>query len=349
MKSSLSAAGILAAQLFVSSAVIGAEDCGSPGSITVKTRDGKNTVQTATRVFADGSIAVRARLAVNPDGGPASYTVGDHGFTYLQNGMARWNGKAREDCKADCVADFMTAAKADFGPGTPMFCVFGIEVEAYRSGQDVTSCTKGKVAGKGLGRPKLGALLETVTGDKVQAYLSTTSLQHLVDGKPRYLNSESLPIAVAPSTELLGKIVWIGGQGYKPTWALIGDTGPAFGEGSIALHQLLRYGSISAQKPGPLPAAKRCGPEESNLKAPFLSRPDGKADTCKQGRTVSTASDIRAYGGIVDMLDFVILGKGRLQQEGGVIRSEVTQEALKAAASDYSEQRIQHMLSCLAK
>lgn len=43
-------------------------DCGTPGTMTVKTADTTGTTKTATRVFADGSVAVRARLAVNPDG-----------------------------------------------------------------------------------------------------------------------------------------------------------------------------------------------------------------------------------------------------------------------------------------
>lgn len=342
------AIAIMTAQFFVTAAVIGAEDCGIPGKITVKNRAG-DKMKASTRKFADGSIAVRARLAVNPDGGPASYTVGDHGFTYLQNGMSRWNGKETQSCDATCAVEFSQAAKAGFGPGTPMFCVFGMEVEALAPGRSPTSCKKGYVAGNGIGRPKMGALLETVAGEQIQAYFSATSLRHLVDGEARYLDAESLPVAVTPTEDLLGKVVWIGGAGYKPTWAVIADSGPAFGEGSIALHQLLRYGKVSPQKPGPIPVAKRCSPEELNLKAPFVSKPDIKTDRCRQGHVASSGSDIRAYTGINQMLDFVILGKDLLAKKGGVIQSQVTQEALQAAASVYSEQRIQQMLSCLPK
>ena len=95
--------------------------------------------------------------------------------------------------------------------------------------------------------------------------------------------------------------------------------------------------------------AQRCGAEKSSLKAPFQFRPDAKNDTCKQGRAATSSSDIRAYIGIGDMLDFVILGKDFLTRKGAVIQSEVTPEALNAAASLYSEQRIRHMLSCLPK
>lgn len=343
-----SAIAIVTAQFVVTASVSGAEDCGIPGKITVKNSEGKK-VKASTREFADGSIAVRARLAVNPDGGPASYTVGDHGFTYLHNGMSRWNGNQTQSCDATCAEEFAQAAKADFGPGTPMFCVFGMEVEALTPEQSPKSCQTGYLAGNGIGRPTMGALLETVTGEKIQAYFSATSLRHMVDGKARYLDAELLPVAVTPTKDLLGKVVWIGGAGYKPTWAVLGDSGPAFGEGSIALHQLLRYGKVSPQKPGPIPVAKRCGPEELNLKAPFVSKPDIKTDRCRQGHVASSGSDIRAYTGINQMLDFLILGKDLLAKKGGVIQSQVTQEALQAAASPYSAQRIQQMLSCLPK
>ena len=68
-------------------AVGAAESCGTPG--TIRGKAGDHFVDLKTRVFADGSIAVRAPLAVNPDGGPGSYTMGDHGFTYIANGLAR--------------------------------------------------------------------------------------------------------------------------------------------------------------------------------------------------------------------------------------------------------------------
>src|SRR5689334_19105861 len=37
--------------------------------------------------FPDGSIAMRTPLAVNPDGAAASYVPGDHGYTYIANGV----------------------------------------------------------------------------------------------------------------------------------------------------------------------------------------------------------------------------------------------------------------------
>lgn len=205
---------MLIAQLLVASLASGAEDCGTAGTMTVKSRDGKNKIAAVTRKFSDGSIAVRARLAVNPDGGAASYTVGDHGFTYIANGLSRWNGATTEQCASNCSADFIAAERGDFAKGTPAFCVFAIEVAPYAAGDKIKQCGRGRaVVGNGQGRPKLGTMLETVTGAKIQAYLSTTSLRHLVHGQPRYLDSEAIPIAVAPSAELLGKVSGSGEPG----------------------------------------------------------------------------------------------------------------------------------------
>jgi hypothetical protein len=65
-----------------------AEDCGKADTIE-GTTDAR-LVSLKARYFDDGSIAVRARLSVNPDGGAGSYTVDDHGFTYIANGLSIW-------------------------------------------------------------------------------------------------------------------------------------------------------------------------------------------------------------------------------------------------------------------
>ncbi len=317
--------------------------------ITMKGKDGA-TLQ--ARKFEDGSIAVRAQLAVNPDGGPGSYTVGDHGFTYIVNGLDLWRDSARATCDRACATSFKAAEKAGFAKGTAEFCVFAMEVEALQPGKAPIRCPNGYVIGNGKGRPVAGAMLDTVTGDKVQAYLSTTSLRHLVNGKAAYLNSESLPIAVTPSSDLLGKVAWVAGKGMHGTFALIGDTGPAFGEGSIALHQLLRSGALSTQKPGPIPADKRCLPGEVGLLPPFESRPDdGVRDRCKPGYKARSRADIRAYSGIGFPLDFVIPGAASFDRKGNTIQMEVTPETISAVASKagYGADKLEHMRSCLDK
>lgn len=43
---------------------------------------------------------MRGGLRGSRDGGPASYTVGNHGFTYTGNGIDIWNGKTTEVVQA---------------------------------------------------------------------------------------------------------------------------------------------------------------------------------------------------------------------------------------------------------
>jgi hypothetical protein len=327
-----------------------AESCGKSG--TIRGKSGDQFVELKTRIFDDGSIVVRAPLAVNPDGGPGSYTVGDHGFTYIANGLARWRNGARETCDSACTASFKEAEKAGFAKGTDEFCVFAMTVEPMDPGAAKVTCKDGEVVGNGKGRLAAGEVLPTIGGGTVQGYASTTSLRHLVGGKAVYLNAEALPVAVTPRAELLGRAVWVGGSGMTGTFAVVGDAGPAFGEGSIALHQLLRRGAVTSQSVGPIAVEKRCQDGESGLLPPFQSRPDGgTADRCRTGYTARTASDVRAYGGIDQSIDFVVLGAAAFERKGSTIQSEVTTDSVQrlAVEAGYTDEKIKQMISCLAK
>ncbi|KOX98507.1 hypothetical protein [Pseudomonas nunensis] len=338
-----------------------ADDCGMPGTIggEIEKIDatGKGyteKVPLKARYFDDGSIAVRARLSVNPDGGTASYTVGDHGFTYIANGLSPWPNKKHLKCDLNCSKDFLEAeAEAkSFAVDTKEFCVYAMEVEPVTPGEKKISCEDGRyVIGNGKGRPKLGVMLDTVAGKQLLSYVSTTSIQHRVKKIAQHLDSESLPIAVTPNEKLLGKIVWVGGAGFSSAYALIGDTGPAFGEGSIALHQLLRTGKVSKQKLGPISVADRCGPEERGLRPPFQSRPDLSNDHCRPDYTVKKQTDIRAYTGISRELDYVILGQAKFLMEESLIKDTVSVDSIKAkvVSAGYTQEKINKMLACLPK
>lgn len=205
--------------------------------------------------FADGSFGVIGPLAVNPDGAKASYTVGDHGITYVANGMDRWNPKLScQSSGAGCGTLFREAEKRDFGPGTAEFCVYAIEVEPIAPATATVDCGEGKrVIGNGKGRPRKGAdQLEMIDGGKTSYYQSMTHLNQLVDGTVRSIDSATVPAIVVPSgsADLLRPVVYVTYQG-RATLAAVGDTGRRFGEGSVALHELLRYGA--------LPAGQRAG------------------------------------------------------------------------------------------
>ncbi|MBP2082955.1 MULTISPECIES: hypothetical protein [Pseudomonas] len=327
-----------------------ADDCGVPGAIVGKLD--KKKIDLKARFFQDGSIAVRARLSVNPDGGPGSYTVGDHGFTYIANGLSAWRNGKRHECDIPCSKEFRKAESKGFETGTTEFCVFAMEVEPLEPGRGLVSCGDGRlVIGNGKGKPKLGGMLDTVTGKQVRSYVSTTSSRHTIEGVVQHLDSETLPIAVTPRTDLLGKVVWIGGTGYRSTYAIIGDKGPAFGEGSIALHQLLRTGVISEQKSGPIALEDRCGAGELGLRPPFQSRPDRPSDKCRPGYTAKSPSDIRAYTGIIEELDFVVLGDAKFQMDGRIITEAVSAESIKSTAdkAGYTKEAIDKMLACLPR
>ncbi len=325
----------------------GAVACGAATMIAGK--DGKQL--DARSITSDGSLVVRASLAVNPDGGVSAYAVGDHGFTYIANGIARWVGGHRTKCDASCSKDFRDAERAEFGLGTPEFCVFALEVEGLAADSPVTKCTGGQVVGNGKGKPRKGATVETVTGGTIQTYVSMTSATHRVNGAQRYLDSESIAVLVAPDSKWVGHVVRISGKGLLPTYAVVGDKG-TFGEGSIALHQMLRAGKVSPQKPGPIPVEQRCMAAEKLLGAPFLSRPDKENDTCRSGYTAKSISDIRAYQGIEQTLDFAILGNARFPiKSGTAIQVEVSASSIEKLVTEagYTDKQIADMLACLAK
>ncbi|WP_148051138.1 hypothetical protein [Pseudomonas fluorescens] len=329
-----------------------AGDCGKAGTIEGKIDEEK--VLLKARYFDDGSIAVRARLSVNPDGGAGSYTVGDHGFTYIANGLSLWRKGERLKCDLMCSKEFLKAEAESFAVGTTEFCVYAMEVEPVTPGEIKISCGDGRyVIGNGKGRPKLGVMLDTVAGKQLLSYVSTTSIQHRVEKIAQHLDSESLPIAVTPNEKLLGNIVWVGGAGFSSAYALIGDKGPAFGEGSIALHQLIRTGKVSKQKPGPISVADRCGPEERSLRPPFQSRPDVNNDRCRPDYTVKKQTDIRAYSGVARELDYVILGRAKFPMEAKkrIIKETVSVESIKdkVDSAGYTQEKINKMLACLPK
>lgn len=80
---------------------------------------------------------MRTQLQVNPDGTAASYLPGDHGYTYLANGVNLIeNGKMLHCLNhvSKCRMNWAAAEGEDFGPGSPEFCVFALEAAPYREG-----------------------------------------------------------------------------------------------------------------------------------------------------------------------------------------------------------------------
>jgi hypothetical protein len=302
-------------------------------------------------IFPDGSIAMRTKLAVNPDGAFASYTVGDHGFTYLANAVDLWKDGRRHNCRdpnLSCRTQFLAAAARDFNAGTTEFCAFALEVEV-NEGAELTPCRAGHVIGNAKGRPKKTTALSTVTGAMVTPYASTTSLMHKVQGVHVYIDSAQTPSLVSPRSADLGRVAWVRSRQFsKDTFVIVGDKGPAFGEGSIALSQLLRHGELKAQKPGPIELEHRCQASERDLEPPFVSRPDIAGDKCQQGRQPRGPADIRAVDELASV-DSILLGSATFNVTGNRIDEELTAQSIAKRAADeqYTAARLQQMADCL--
>ncbi|WP_275791454.1 hypothetical protein [Pararhizobium gei] len=310
------------------------------------------------RVFPDGAILMRTELAVNPDGTAASYVPGDHGYTYVANGVNLIDKGEKRDCLDNftlCRRKWKEAETADFAPGSPEFCVFALEAVPYKAGIPQSKCESDRyVVGNGKGRPKLGKKVSAFDGSEVDTYLSTTSLKHTVDKKPVYVDSAAIPGLVVPrgQSSLLGSLAWVR-YGDREVFAIVNDTGPKFGEGSVALHQLLRYGAIQPFQPiGPIWLDQRCTKAELDLKAPFLSKPDdGEDDLCKPGHVTTSASDIRAYDGIGGHVVTIILAKKPPMKGKRLVTEELTIDHLHQWVLDagYSSDKLNEMASCLGK
>jgi hypothetical protein len=316
-------------------------------------------------VAANGQLAfpdaliMQTGLAVNPDGAAASYAPGDHGYTYINNGVNLIADGKKIPCsvKANnqrCTDRWGEAELGKFGPGTPEFCSFAIAVIALPGGPSRQTC-EGKsyrfILGNGKGQPAPGYQVMNIEGHAVTTYLSTTTLMHKVGGEARYVDSSNLPGLVVPEgrPDLVGSIAWVR-MGRRSTFAIINDTGPAFGEATVALHEALQFDTPPPAQPiGPIPLARRCSEVES-LRIPFVSRPDdGKKDLCTPGRKPTSPSDIRAYGAIPGDVQSVILKSVKPPMRGNLATIELTPALIRetAIAAGYDEKRLAAMADCL--
>ena len=214
--------------------------------------------------FGDGSLVMKTALAVNPDGASASYTPGDHGYTYISNGVNLIYHGQRVGCsspenKSRCKESWFWPSRVAFGQVRRSFAYLLWKSKQSSSGGLPIACElprKGRFAvGNGKGRPKGGPSIPDITGANQPTYLSTTTLRHKVNGNVAYVDSATIPGLVVPTSrgDLMGAVAWVRYDG-REGFAIVNDTGPAFGEGSVALHQLLRTSSIGPLQPiGPIP------------------------------------------------------------------------------------------------
>lgn len=250
-----------------------------------------------------------------------------------------------------CRRLFLQAEAQDFGRGSPTFCVYALEVDGSTPGTEAPGCDPERpyrrLIGNGRGRPRPGPTLLNITGGESPTYASMTSLRHTVGGQRVYLDSATVPVLVAPSPRLLGTVAWLR-LGNRSSFAILGDSGRRLGEGSIALHQYLRYGALQPRQPlGPIPVSQRCGSLERGVRAPFRASPD-PGDECRPGHVPTSVADIRGYSNITETVDVVILENVRLPRESNVILAEVTPGELERVAGQagYTPARLAGFADC---
>jgi hypothetical protein len=312
--------------------------------------------------FPGGALGFRSGLNVNPDGTAGSYTPGNHGYTYIANGVNLIENGVKVQCSqasntSNCNAKWALSEAGNFDIGTPEFCSFALAVDPFAPGQQLQICEDKRdrfVIGNGKGRPRMGPIISNILGGQSLSYVSNTALTQTLNGQQVPVDSAIVPAIVVPQARagLLGSVAWVKYENNQ-TFAVVGDSGPKFGEGTIALNELLRYGSLqSFRSVGPIPAAQRCQQAELNLRAPFQSRPDLRFDECRTGTQAKSDSDIRAYGAISTGVVTIILPAARVTpQNSRSVQSQLNVATMRqvAASSGYSSRRLEQMASCVRR
>lgn len=365
---SLAASAALALLSTGLAAQINGGDCGTwveiPGKALLPGGVAEDRPVRARR-FADGSLALRSPLTVLADGGEGAYAEGDHGYVSILNNIFLLEGGQRRACyEADvfsrCASAFRAAEAAGFKSGTARFCVSGFEVEPVVEGNMLLECGDYLwVIGDGRGRLKRSEPKLNAAGQMVTSYISHTALMHRANARAKGmpLDSLSIPVAVYPESQPWpGQLVWAQHRDAAGTArnvvAVGGDTGPAFGSGSIAMHQLLVYGEPRPQKLGPIPADKRCQAGETDLPHPFATDSlAGPSDSCEAKKgNVSAAAEIRAAKSL-PQVDFVILPRGKFDAKDGAINTVLSTAVLRQqfTRAGYTDEQMRQRLACLDK
>lgn len=305
-------AGSLAVALALATRA-GAQDCAQfqDSNIPVPNQ-GSNLVP---KVSA-GIVALSSELRMNADGAPTAYDPGNNGISHFCNAFVAWDAARSQCLTADHASDWVQkcraahdAALAQGFAGEAKLCTFGIRA------------TGGERRGSFLvgGKPVVQGPDEAAPGNYVSPTGFTVPGASDPDRQSTYIDSTAIPYVVVPRTWAardtaqsgLGikglDLVYVQHpelNGGKGAFAVVGDIGPAkeFGEGSIALYQMLRYGRVVGQKL-----------DDGTLAKPFALK-DGK---------------VRLRGGLSEGVRFLFLKNtaGEVRQLSG---AGFTNEAIQA-------------------
>jgi hypothetical protein len=315
------------------------------------------------KVNGGTAVIVRQDMRVNADGARSAYELNNHGISYLCDGLTARDGnkwvttKPCDSLTAEAIEQAQIKdGKLHFSDQGPELCIFGFHVEGGR--KKVKGCS-GTVVGKG--HPSATAQLTTVAAPdgSLHYLISATSLANRnVDVTQRYIDSEKIPFFVIPGrwhheNIRLGDYAYVYSpnalgikdetlSGPRGSFAVAADTGPRnkFGEGSIALHQMLVFGELRKPPLYQKVAGNNRHPEQSAIFHPYQDRRDG---------------DIRAKSNIDKELWHILFAESAnksIQEhsfgisDDGAPNGNVYTEGKKAAALLGGTE---HIIACLKK
>lgn len=259
-------------------------------------------------------------MRVNADGARRAYQVDNHGISYLCDGLTARHGSSfitRNPC-ASITSSAMKLAEVEnnelhFSAEGPELCIFGFDVVGGRKG--VPGCRGGSVVGGGHSRAKAPLVLVPSSDVPLHYFVSMTALENKNDDvTKRWIDSERVPFIVIPSVWLYSNIrlgdyayVYSPGElgikqeelrGPRGSYSIVADIGPRdkFGEGSIALHQMLVFGEL---RPAPAYQKTDSGerhPGHASIYHPYRDTGDG---------------DVRAKGNISRDLWYILFPESR--------------------------------------
>lgn len=317
---------------------------------------------TYTYTTNEGSaVIVRQDMRVNADGARRAYELQNHGISYLCDGLTAREGSewiTRKPCGSLTTSAIELGKVSNnefhFSDKGPELCIFGFHVEGGKSG--IGGCS-GKVVGGGHASAVAPLISVPSPAGALQYFVSTTSLANRTgDVSKRYIDSEEIPFIVIPG-QWQHKQISLGDYAYiyspgelgikqealtgpRGSFAIVADKGPKgkFGEGSIALHQMLAFGELR-----PAPAYQKTAngqrhPEQASIFHPYQDKGDG---------------DIRAKGNIDKEVWYIMFADSAnksVEQHSfsvgsdGLPQGNVYSEGTNAAALFGGQE---HIIACL--
>jgi hypothetical protein len=209
--------------------------------------------------FSGGIVAIVHAMAVDTDGSPFSYHPQDKGTSFLCDGLDPYSAttascdSTNKSASSACFKQVRAAAAADWDrTASGPFCIYGFESPGSKA-KGTTNLVWGGPFGTG------SIPVQTASDPAPGFFISTTGFANPDASQPahsqrHFISADTIPYVVVP-----GKLIGPGKDfPSKPTpawaWSLAtnnessavtGDVQSKFGEGSVALAQVLQTGAIT--------------------------------------------------------------------------------------------------------